>query len=88
MLINAGGLRAGLSNLQVAETLLKKGKSVVFFYLKEQQWKVMEDKKRLIDLHILPNKESKCFVFFDEARCRGVDVKRDSDAVDMLNHGP
>ncbi|MCR9067135.1 MAG: hypothetical protein NXI00_24430, partial [Cytophagales bacterium] len=63
VLINAGGLRAGLSNLQVAETLLKKGKSVVFYCLKEQQWTVMDDKKRLKDLHILPNRESNLFCF-------------------------
>jgi hypothetical protein len=91
-LIDAGGLLAGATNAEVAEFLLQclpknaKFQGVVFF--DERQWSVLQRSGRKLPLNQSPVRECECFALFDEARCRGADLKLAHDAMAILTLGP
>ncbi|KAJ8606838.1 hypothetical protein CTAYLR_009177 [Chrysophaeum taylorii] len=102
-LIDAGALMAGFTNRQVALKILELlelqqnqvGSSssssssslegVVFF--EENSWLVRSGDREW-PLATSPIPESRAFVYFDESRCRGADMKLAPDAVATLTVGP
>ena len=94
-LIDVGALMAGLSNKEVAERvciLLKtagsKLKGAVFFDNSKNAWSFRSDTGRVWHLDSSPVQEQEAFVYFDESRCRGADMKLSPDAVAALTIGP
>jgi hypothetical protein len=74
-LIDVAGLMAGCSNSRAAEYLADTGSfaGVVYF---DDEWKVFDSKKKhSVSLVTSPLSEADCFVYFDESRCRGSDMK-------------
>ena len=94
-LIDAGALMAGLSNLEVADKIrfkLKeidcKLKGVVYFDYSAHEWSFRNKVGRTWSLASSPVQEREAFVYFDESRCRGADMKLDTSAVALLTIGP
>jgi len=94
-LIDAGALMAGLSNQQVAEKLSallteKKSalKGVVFFDDGKNAWSFRIHTGYIWLLENSPVQEKDAFVYFDESRCRGADMKLSRYAVAALTIGP
>ena len=96
--VDCGALFAGIPNRKIAKLLLDHLKSpdgessfqgVVFFDNAEStgKWKVLERSGRLLPKDQSPVCESEAFAFFDELRCRGADLKLDSNAVAILTLG-
>ena len=94
-LIDSGALMAGFKNHEVA---LKIGdllaqecsqlQGVVFFDDRRSAWMFYSLKGQTMPLENSPVKERDAFVFFDESRCRGADMKLAPDAVAALTIGP
>ena len=84
-LIDAGATMTGIENAQVAEKFLdlilsSEGRilgprGVVYFGIKENTWLVRSRDGATVPLGSSPIHESEAFVFFDESRCRGADMK-------------
>ena len=93
-LIDAGGLVAGVDNSDAATYLLsildpKAFQGVVFFdTAKHSEWRVRDQRGREWPLSKSPIRERDAFVYFDDSRCRGADMRLKSDAVGMLTLGP
>lgn len=94
-LIDAGALMAGLRNQQVAERLgalltqmNSKLKGVVFFDDCTNAWSFRIHTGRIWLLDDSPVREKDAFVYFDESRCRGADMKLAGDAAAALSLGP
>lgn len=97
-LIDAGATMAGLSNHDVAIMVLRRivdtqnaklqFKGVVYFDQDLDSWYVLSRDSREWPLGSSPIRESEAFVFFDESRCRGADMKLRSDAKALLTIGP
>jgi hypothetical protein len=92
-LIDAGALMAGKSNAEVAEYLLAKTdakcfRGVVFFSLVCDEWRVRNHQGEEWSKSSSPIHESDAFVYFDESRCRGADMKLAHDARAVLTLGP
>lgn len=89
-LIDVGGLMSSFDNRDVALTLLKRGQlpassqGVVFY---EKEWKFLLRSGVVSSLRESPVKEKDAFVFFDEAQCRGVDMRLRPDACGVLTLG-
>ena len=101
-LIDAGASMAGMSNVDVACAiweklrLLKKSiwdrhtvacKGVVYFEVSTDMWMVLTLGGRTLSLGSSPVRESDCFVYYDESRCRGADMKLRPDAVAVVTIG-
>ena len=89
-LIDAGALMAGASdNIQVATYLAQKlNKGVVYFDIARNGWWVRDSLGRAWPKHSSPIQEKDGFVYFDESRTRGADMKLRSDASAVLTLGP
>ena len=98
-LIDAGASMAGLNNAEVAERILNLQKmlpddaaaplqGVVFFEPKFDTWYVLARNGGLTPLGSSPIHERDSFVYFDESRCRGADMKMKPTAQATLTIGP
>ena len=61
---------------------------VVYFAIIENCWQVLSPELKTCPLSSSPIHERDAFVFFDESRCRGSDMKLRTDAVALLTVGP
>ncbi len=94
-LIDAGALMAGFKNHEVAAKIGKlltqecsKLQGVVFFDDLKSAWMFYSLKGHKLLLERSPVPEKDTFVYFDESRCRGADLKLASDAIATLTIGP
>ena len=93
-LIDAGATMAGLSNLEVAHRVISllpedsPQEGVVYFDKKEASWYVLNRRGRMWPQSSSPIHEKDAFVYFDESRCRGADMKLKPDAMAILTVGP
>ena len=94
-LIDAGGTMAGLSNgvvaMRILELLSRCGsalKGVVYFDVSDNTWYIIDLREKCLPKGSSPIHESEAFVYFDESRCRGADMKLSSDARALLTIGP
>lgn len=97
-LIDTGATMAGLPNQQVALQILELLKSdekdrgdllgVVYFDKDKETWMVMNHMKRSWPLGASLIHESNAFVYFDESRCRGTDMKLRENATALLTLSP
>jgi Protein of unknown function (DUF3638)/Protein of unknown function (DUF3645) len=92
-LIDVAGLMAGSRNdeaaAHLAERLRNQFRGVVYFDAQEQSWMVLETE--YLDVRSLSTSSvlaSECFVYFDESRCRGVDMKLSDEAVAVVTLEP
>ena len=92
-LIDAGATMAGLSNQEVASQILKllprtsPLQGVVYFEVAANAWYLINRRGRQWPLGSSPIHESDAFVYFDESRCRGADMKLNSNATAVLTIG-
>lgn len=92
-LIDAGAMMAGKTNVQVAEYLLENTdathfRGVVYFSLEHDEWRVKDHTGQDWSKDSSPIHERDAFVFFDESRCRGADMKLEHNAKAVLCLGP
>lgn len=96
-LIDTGATMAGLPNQQVALQILELLQSerdrgdllgVVYFDKLKETWMVMNRIKCSWPLGASPIHERDAFVYFDESRCRGADMKLRENAAALLTLGP
>lgn len=92
-LIDAGATMVGLSNSEVAKRILEllpqssTLKGAVYFEVAENTWYLINKRGRSWPLGSSPIHESQAFVYFDESRCRGADMKLSSSATAVLTIG-
>eukprot|EP00798_Chlamydomonas_sp_ICE-L_P016735 gene16735-23007_t len=92
-LIDCGAILADTSNRNAADYVLPildpdRFKGVVYFDTSLQLWMALERRGRCQPKQSSPLAERDAFVIFDDARCRGADMKLRSDAVGLLTMGP
>jgi hypothetical protein len=93
-LIDVAGLMAGSQNIQAAHYLAERLDTsgfagVVYFDTDAQAWFVYEmDNRRSLSLQSSSLMEAECFVFFDESRCRGSDMKLLDNAIALVTLEP
>ena len=93
-LIDAGAGMAGYKNSSVANMImavLDKGsrlQGVIYFEVKQQAWFILDRRGHQCPLAASPIHERDAFVFFDESRCRGADMKLNADARATVTVGP
>lgn len=91
-LIDVAGLMAGSSNQEVAEFMtgqITHESGVVYFDVYLKAWAVYEkDNKRHVPLHSSSLAEAERFVYFDQSRCRGADMKLHTDACALVTLEP
>ncbi len=86
-LVDVGALLAGRPLREVAlELTRRQARPVVFFDNSAHQpgWVLLNDRGLQWPLAASPNPEREAFVVFDQARCRGADLKLKPDAVAMI----
>ena len=93
-LIDAGALMAGAhSNEEVATYLAdhldsQKYQAVIYFDMARNEWWVRDKFERAWPKHCSPIHERDGFVYFDESRCRGADMKLYINSRAVLTLGP
>ncbi|KAG2496538.1 hypothetical protein HYH03_005361 [Edaphochlamys debaryana] len=92
-IIDCGALLAGASNRSAAAYLLRRldparFKGVTCFDERERAWVVADALGRRWPLHASPIPAADTFAIFDDARCRGADLKLRLNAVGLLTLGP
>ena len=93
-LIDAGAAMAGYKNSSVANMIMEvldKGsrlQGVIYFEVKQQAWFILDRRGHQCPLAASPIHERDAFVFFDESRCRGADMKLNADARATVTVGP
>lgn len=92
-LIDCGALMVGVSNKDAASELLslisnEQIRGVVYFETSSGTWVVRNRVGMVTDLHRSPVHERDAFVYFDERRCRGSDMKLRPDAKAAMTVGP
>lgn len=92
-LIDVAGLMAGSSNFDVAERaarmMKKEFRGIVYFDSDSKQWNVYNRQTNYTEpLKRSYMKEAECFVYYDESRCRGSDMKLKSNAVALVTLEP
>jgi hypothetical protein len=93
-LIDVAGLMAGSRNHEVAERLASSVdaslfRGVVYFNADSKTWNVYEmENKRDMPLRNSSLAEAECFVYFDESRCRGSDMKLRNEACALVTLEP
>ncbi|KAG2494611.1 hypothetical protein HYH03_007376 [Edaphochlamys debaryana] len=92
-LIDCGALLAGTSNRSAAAYLLSRldrgrYRGVTYFDESQRSWVVEDRQGRRAPRHASPIPEADTFVLFDDARCRGADLKLRLGAVGVLTLGP
>lgn len=91
-IIDSGALLAGKCMLSVAKSVLEilEGeewvKGILFYY--KDAWRIFSRSGEVQKKEVSPIAESETFAVFDEARCRGSDLKLRTDSVAMLTLGP
>eukprot|EP00198_Chlamydomonas_reinhardtii_P008814 XP_001698151.1 predicted protein [Chlamydomonas reinhardtii] len=96
--LDCGALMAGTSNRRAAEYLLAgprlqrlqqlRFRGVTYFDEAARGWVVLEHTGRCLPRASSPLQEHETFVLYDEARCRGADLKLQRSAVGLLTLGP
>ncbi|KAG2441624.1 hypothetical protein HXX76_003244 [Chlamydomonas incerta] len=93
--LDCGALLAGTSNRHAAKFLLAEPRlqqlgfrGVTYYDEQERGWVVLEPTGRCLPRASSPLQEHETFVLYDEARCRGADLKLQRSAVGMLTLGP
>lgn len=93
-LIDVAGLMAGSRNNEVALFLAEQlshefFRGIVYFDTEIRTWCVYEtENRRSLPLHGSSYTEAECFVYYDECRCRGSDMKLRDDAVALVTLEP
>ncbi|KAG2494612.1 hypothetical protein HYH03_007377 [Edaphochlamys debaryana] len=92
-LIDCGALLAGTSNRSAAAYLLSRldrgrYRGVTYFDEGQRSWVVEDRQGRRAPRPASPIPEADTFVLFDDARCRGADLKLRLGAVGLLTLGP
>jgi hypothetical protein len=93
-LIDVAGLMAGSDNYEVALFLADRFeresfRGVVYFDTERNAWHVYEvENRRQVPLDSSSFTESECYVYFDESRCRGSDMKLQTVAVALVTLDP
>jgi hypothetical protein len=91
-LIDVGAILAGISNNLFADLLLQElpelYRGVVYFGIEENEWIFKNRNGRTWRLKNSPIREQDAFVFFDQRRCRGADMKLVSDAKACVTIAP
>jgi hypothetical protein len=92
-LIDAGAMMAGKTNLEVADYLLDGTtaacfRGVVYFSHSHGEWRVRNHQGAEWSKSSSPIHERDAFVYFDESRCRGADMKLLQTAKAVLCLGP
>jgi hypothetical protein len=93
-LVDVAGLMAGSSSDEVAERLASMVdeslfRGVVYFSTLLNTWIVYEiENRRHTELLTSPLVEAQCFVYFDESRCRGSEMKLQNDACALVTLEP
>lgn len=96
-LIDAGAAMAGVLNVDVGKAFLallnstncnSEMKGVVYFDNSESTWVVQSRHGRIWPLGSAPIQVKEAFVYFDESRCRGADMKLLENATALLTLGP
>lgn len=95
VIIDTGALLSGLKNEEFADFILRYlpdhslGLSAVtYFNSSKNKWCVKDRQGRHWALESSPIREIDTFVFFDESRCRGADMKLSPRAVAIVTVGP
>ncbi|KAG2441635.1 hypothetical protein HXX76_003254 [Chlamydomonas incerta] len=96
--LDCGALLAGTSNRHAAKFLLAEPRlprlqqlgfrGVTYYDEQERGWVVLEPSGRCLPRASSPLQEHETFVLYDEARCRGADLKLQRSAVGLLTLGP
>jgi hypothetical protein len=93
-LIDVAGLMAGSDNYKVALFLadlldMNMFRGVVYFDTEWDAWHVYEiENRRVVPRDSSSFTESECYVYFDESRCRGSDMKLQADTVALVTLDP
>ena len=93
-LIDVGGLMAGVSPKEVAIELAEiishdEFRGVVYFDTLSERWNVLQFKNQIHEsLQTASLRENECFVYYDESRCRGSDLKLKPDACALVTLEP
>jgi hypothetical protein len=96
-LIDVAGLMAGSVNSEVAtymaslleHTAQNEFRGIVYFDVEWNAWAVYElENKCRVHLKISSLEEADCFVYFDQSRCRGADMKLRKDARALVTLEP
>lgn len=75
-LLDAGGLLAGMGMREAARYVLKgAGKDVLFFDVEMREWYILEPSGAAVARSAAPGRDARCVVLYDQARCRGTDLK-------------
>ena len=90
-LIDCGGLVVGTTNKQFAVKLLEiinDFNAVTFFNSDTRSWQILNRFGELWNIERAPIQVKDTFVYFDEYRCRGADMKLLPDACALVTLGP
>ena len=89
-LIDAGALMAGASDNEKVATRLadKLDKGIIYFDIPKNGWWVRDKHGRAWPKHASPIHERDGFVYFDESRTRGADMKLNINSCAVLTLGP
>ena len=91
-LIDAGALMAGMDTEAVARYLMDNTAKNCFrgvvFFRNAVGWQVLDRTGKIWKKSACPFTEASAFVYFDESRCRGADMKLDPDAKAVVTLGP
>ena len=93
-LIDVSGLMAGVHNREVLEYLCAEldqqdFSGVVYFDAENENWSVYETGNRQnVPLSQSSFSEADCFVYFDQSRCRGADMKLPTSATALVTIEP
>ncbi|WIA08442.1 hypothetical protein OEZ85_007879 [Tetradesmus obliquus] len=92
-LLDCGALLAGTTNRQAAHYVLQhmdasRYQGVCYFDADSRQWTICDSLGRSLPRQASPVVERDAFVIFDEARCRGADLKLQQQAVGLLTLAP
>ncbi|KAJ9453253.1 hypothetical protein DIPPA_05970 [Diplonema papillatum] len=89
-LVDTGALLSGVSNENAAKYLNKhlNASFLAVLYSDSHCWQVLERNGRCLPLGSSPVHERDSFVIFDEAHCRGADMRMQRTAVGLITLGP
>lgn len=77
-----------LVGLMLAQPGEQRWRGVCFFDEGRRAWMVLDLQRRLTPREVSPIREDQALCVFDEARCRGADLRLRPDALGLLTLGP
>lgn len=77
-----------LVGLMLAQPGERRWRGVCFFDEGRRVWMVLDLQRRLTPREVSPIREDQALCVFDEARCRGADLRLRPDALGLLTLGP